>query len=102
MESTVEHTKPEIKEMLLFKTIMGKLATLDEIDHRVKSMETDIKEMKESLNFVYEKINDLKEHSLRPKKNDLITDKRIETLEELNATLQSRVIDLQQGQCVII
>ena len=58
-------------------------------------METDIKEMKKSLNFVYEKINDLKEDSKRPKKNDLITDKRIETLEELNATLQSRVIDLQ-------
>ena len=43
IELTVEHTEPEIKEM--FKTIMGKLAKLDEIDHRVKSMETDIEEI---------------------------------------------------------
>ena len=42
-----------------------------------------------------EEINDLKEDNKRRKENDLITDKRIETLEEPNATLPSRVIDLQ-------
>ena len=38
MESTVEHIEPEIEEMLLFKTIMGKLAKLDEIDCTVSKV----------------------------------------------------------------
>ena len=100
MESTVEHTEPEIKEM--FKTIKGKLAKLYEIDHHVKSMETNIKKMKKLLNFVYEEINDLKEDNKKRKENDLITDKQVETLQEVNTSLQSRVIDLQAGQCMII
>ena len=33
METTDEHTEPEIKEM--FTKIMGKLAKLDEIDHQI-------------------------------------------------------------------
>ena len=41
METTDKHTEPEIKEM--FAKIMGKLAKLDEIDHHVKSIESDLK-----------------------------------------------------------
>jgi archaellum component FlaC len=61
METTDEHTEPEIKEM--FTKIMGKLAKLDEIDHRVKSIESDLKDMKKSIEFVHGEVNDLKEEN---------------------------------------
>ncbi len=93
METTDEHTEPEIKEM--FTKIMGKLAKLDEIDHRVKSIESDLKDMKKSIEFVHGEVNDLKEENKIRKEKETLTDNRIDQLEELNATLKDRVIDLQ-------
>ena len=54
--------------------------------------------MKKSIEFAHGEVNDLKEENKRRKEKETLTDKRIKQLEELNATLKDRVIDLQLNQ----
>ena len=51
--------------------------------------------MKKSIEFVHGEVNDLKEENKIRKEKETLTNNRIDQLEELNATLKDRVIDLQ-------
>ncbi len=51
--------------------------------------------MKKSIEFVHGEVNDLKEENKIRKEKETLTDNRIDQLEELNATLKDRVIDVQ-------
>ena len=67
---------------------------LDIIDDRTKSVEQEMKDMKASMEFVHAELADLKKESEKRKK-DLEVKRRLQTLEESNALLNNRVIDLQ-------
>ena len=92
MESEDEK-ETDVKEM--FEIIMGKLSKLDDIDSRVKSIENDLKNMKDSVEFVHAEVKDLKKENESRKAGEKIMDERVKKLEELNSTLRNRVIDLQ-------
>ena len=92
MESEDEK-ETDVKEM--FEIIMGKLSKLDDIDSRVKSIENDLKNMKDSVEFVHAEVKDLKKENESRKAGEKIMDERVKKLEELNTTLRNRVIDLQ-------
>ena len=79
----------------MFETIMEKLSKLDSIDTCMKSLEQELKDVKASITFVHAEVEDIKKESEQLKKSEGETKKRIENLEQLNSTLNNRVIDLQ-------
>ena len=79
----------------MFETIMKKLSKLDSIEIRMKSLEQELKDVKDSITFVHAEVEDIKKENEQLKKSEGETKKRIENLEQLNTTLNNRVIDLQ-------
>lgn len=79
----------------MFETIMEKLSKLDSIEIRMKSLEQELKDVKDSITFVHAEVEDIKKENEQLKISEGETKKRIENLEQLNSTLNNRVIDLQ-------
>ena len=79
----------------MFEIIMKKLSKLDSIESRMESLEQEFKDVKSSIEFVHAEVEDIKKVNEHLKKSDEETKKRIENLEQLNSTLNNRVIDLQ-------
>ena len=79
----------------MFETIMEKLSKLDSTDTRMKSLEQELKDVKDSITFVHAEVEDIKKKTEQLKKSEGETEKKIENLEQLNSTLNNRVIDLQ-------
>ena len=79
----------------MFEIIMKKLSKLDIIDSRMQSLEQELKEVKSSIEFVHAEVEDIKKVNEQLKKSEGETKKRIEKLEQLNSSLNYRVIDLQ-------
>ncbi|CAB4036793.1 Hypothetical predicted protein, partial [Paramuricea clavata] len=79
----------------MFETIMSKLGKLDIIDGRMISMEQELKQVKESLEYACAEVETLKKENAELKKSDSETKERLAKVEEQNSTLNSRVIDLQ-------
>ena len=72
----------------MFSTMMKKLEKLDAI-------ESDMKQIKHSLEFAHAEINDLKKEQETAKASSNDAKKRIEKLEEDNATLRDKIVDIQ-------
>ncbi len=79
----------------MMKAMMKKLEKLDSIDTRVKTVENDLKSVKESIEFAHAEIKDLKKESETRKQTDEATKQRIEKLEKENEILNRSVIDLK-------
>ena len=79
----------------MMKAMMQKLEKLDSIDTRVKTVENDLKSVKESIEFAHAEIKDLKKESETRKQTDEATKQRIEKLEKENEILNKSVIDLK-------
>ncbi len=79
----------------MFEIIMKKLSKLDIIDSRMQSLEQELKEVKSSIEFVHAEVEDIKKVNEQLTKSEGETKKRIEKLEQLNSSLNYRVIDLQ-------
>lgn len=79
----------------MFEIIIKKLSKLDTIDSRIETIEKDLNEVKSSLEFVHTEVQDLKEEIKISKKTEAETKQRLEKLEQMNSTLNNRVIDLQ-------
>ncbi|XP_028409101.1 protein unc-13 homolog C-like [Dendronephthya gigantea] len=79
----------EMKQIYdMFKTVMTKLEKLD-------SIETDLKEIKTSLEYAHAEIKDLKKENETMKADQAKSSERIQNLERNNNTLRDKVIDLQ-------
>ena len=61
----------------------------------MKILEQELKDVKDSITFIHAEVKYIKKESEQLKKSKGETKKRIENLEQLNSTLNSRVIDLQ-------
>ena len=84
-----EERNGEMKQIYsMFETVMKKLEKLDNI-------ETDVKEIKKSLEFAHTEIDDLKKENESKKVNQAKTEERVETLERERNALHDKVIDLQ-------
>jgi DNA repair ATPase RecN len=79
----------------MMKAMMKKLEKLDSIDTRVKTVESDLKSVKESIEFAHAEIRELKKDNETRKKTDETTKERIEKLEKENEILNKSVIDLK-------
>ncbi|CAB4026051.1 Hypothetical predicted protein [Paramuricea clavata] len=81
----------------MMKAMMKKLEKLDSIDTRVKTVESDLKSVKESIEFAHAEIRELKKDNENRKKTDETTKERIEKLEKEkeNEILNKSVIDLK-------
>ncbi len=64
----------------MFEIIMGKLSELDDIDSRVKSIENDLKNMKDSVEFVHAEVKDLKKENESRKAGEKIMDERVKKI----------------------
>ena len=85
-EKEKEVNMSEIHQM--FATMMTKLEKLDGI-------ETDMKEIKLSLEYAHAEITDLKEENEKIKSDQNKERERIQKLEEDNKVLRSKIVDLQ-------
>ena len=56
---------------------MGKLSKLDDIDSRVKLIENDLKNMKDSVEFVHTEVKDLKKENESRKAGETKMDERV-------------------------
>ena len=84
-----EERNGEMKQIYsMFETVMKKLEKLDNI-------ETDVKEIKKSLEFAHAEIDDLKKENESMKVSQAKTEERVETLERERNALRDKVIDLQ-------
>lgn len=79
----------------MMKAMMKKLEKLDSIDTRVKTVESDLKSVKESIEFAHAEIRELKKDNETRKKTDETTKERIEKLEKENEILNKSVNDLK-------
>ena len=80
--------------MIMMQIMMKKLDKLDILEQRKMTVEHDLKEVKDSIEFAYAEIYELKEDNGARKKADDETRQRIEKLEKDNAILDKSVIDL--------
>ena len=84
-----EEKNNEMKEISqVFATVMKKLEKLDNI-------ETDMKEIKKSLEYAHEKIDDLKKENELMKREQIKAGERIDALERDKKNLHDKVTDLQ-------
>ena len=74
----------------MFSTMMSKLEKLDIIEH-------DIKELKRSLEYTHAEISDLRKENEEIKLNQNTAKEKIASLERENATMCSKIVDLQAG-----
>jgi hypothetical protein len=89
----------------LIQIMMQKLDKLELIEGRLKSVESDLKKVKGSIEFAHAEVVDLKEENKIRKIKDEEIRLKIEKLEKENAVLSNSVIDLKllkQGQCAKI
>jgi cell division protein FtsB len=86
----------ELKDiMVMMKNMMRKLDKWDLIETKVKSVEQELRSMKDSIEFAHSEVNDLKSDSEERKKTDELTKQQIEKLEKENEILHKSVIDLK-------
>lgn len=83
----------EIHEM--FATMMKKLEKLDGIETKLKNIEINMAEIKESLEYAHAEIEDLKKENESNKENQAQAKERIEILERDNKILRDKVTDIQ-------
>jgi hypothetical protein len=83
----------EIHELL--KVMARKLDKLDIIEEKVKSAEEEMKGLKQSLEYAYAEIGDLKRQQELSKICDEETKKRIKSLENENTALHDSIVDLK-------
>jgi cell division protein FtsB len=74
---------------------MKKLHKLDLIETKVKSVEQELRSMKDSIEFAHSEVKDLKSDNEERKKTDELTKQQIEKLEKENEILHKSVIDLK-------
>jgi hypothetical protein len=86
-----EEKDENVKEM--FEIIMSKLSKLDIIDSRMESIEKDLNEVKNSVEFVHAEVQDLKKENEKAKKTEGEVQQKLEKLEQINSALNHRVID---------
>jgi FtsZ-binding cell division protein ZapB len=79
----------------MMKAMIKKVEKLDSIDTRVKMVESDLKSVKESIEFAHAEIRELKKDNETRKKTDETTKERIEKLEKENEILNKSVNDLK-------
>ena len=79
----------------MFSTMMTKLEKLDGI-------EADMKEIKHSLEYAHAEIADLKQENETNKVNQEQARERIGKLEQDNATLRNKIVDLKRDPCATI
>jgi hypothetical protein len=86
----------ELKDiMVMMKNMMSKLEKLDLIETKVKSVEQELRSMKDSIEFAHSEVKDLKSDNEERKKTDELTRQQIEKLEKENEILHKSVIDLK-------
>ena len=86
----------ELKDiMVMMKNMMRKLDKWDLIETKVKSVEQELRSMKDSIEFAHSEVNDLKSDNEERKKTDELTKQQIEKLEKENEILHKSVIDLK-------
>ncbi|CAB4023602.1 Hypothetical predicted protein [Paramuricea clavata] len=74
---------------------LRKLEKLDLIETKVKSVEQELRSMKDSIEFAHSEVKDLKSDNEERKKTDELTRQQIEKLEKENEILHKSVIDLK-------
>ena len=79
----------------MFEMIMTKLGKLDIIEKRMEIFETELKEVKDSIEFAHSELHDLKKECKKIDKSEEESKQRLDNLEQKNTFLNNRVIDLQ-------
>ena len=86
-------TLDEIHEML--KIMMKKLDKLDVIENRIKVVEEDLKDVKDSIEHAHAEIIELKEGHEATKAKNKETKERLDKIENENAAIHNSIVDLK-------
>ena len=81
--------------MVMMKNMMKKLDNLDLVETKVKSVEQELRSMKDSIEFAHSEVKDLTSDNEERKKTDELTKQQIEKLKKENEILHKSVIDLK-------